>query len=602
MPEHTSPHWLLITLGALTVCAAFLGGIGAMNNPVIAQDGAPSVAPTQVRVIWEREPHRRATISWTTTLPGSSHRLLLAETSQAGAAQPAWSIEVEQVKSGKIDEELEVYYHHAVVDTLLPSTRYYFQVESDAQPSQEGWFITAPADDRRVKLLYGGDSRSDWEDRQGMNRRMALLLEEDEEILALWHGGDFVSDGGEWGDWDQWLTDHALTTTAQGRVMPVIPTRGNHERDGEMYNRVFGWPGGEDREQNYFVTKMGQWATLVTLDSEASVLGDQRDWLEATLLSNQDARWLVAGYHTPAWPAVKIPGPALAWVPYFERYSVDMVCENDGHALKRTVPILGDKMDPAGVVYVGEGGLGVKQREPNPEHWYLQSPGQTMSAHHVQVLTFEEDRLGYEAIGMDGALLDTYERSPRERMLAPFKVERSSSFDERGYYLRFNRGLDRDTIAPDKISASPELPIEDFKLAADRSLAKLYFAQAPVPGATYTLDLSALRDPAGNPLASPTYELVVDAAEVADMGGMPDMREVDMAPDAPDMRQGEEPREEDMGGTPMPDMASAPPEDQEEDDGGCSSSGQGTPALPGPLAALLLGLFWRERSRGRSAR
>ncbi|CAN0511308.1 unnamed protein product, partial [Laminaria digitata] len=370
--------------------------------------------PVHVRVIWEESPATQATFSWTTTDAGQSHAVRLATTSQKDNPAPAWERTVDVAETALYDDDAGAHYHHVFVDNLTPSTTYHFVVETDGEVSEERWFTTAPVDDRRVKLLYGGDSRSDWEDRRQMNRRMAILLQDDPEILALWHGGDFISAGSAWGAWAPWLAGHQLTTTSEGRILPIIPTRGNHERDGELYNAVFSTPGA-DVDSNYFATQMGSTARLITLDSEGSVFGDQIAWLERELIASQDSTWLLAGYHTPAYPAVKIAGPAKNWVPLFERYNVDLVCENDGHALKRTVPIRDEKMDPTGVVYVGEGGLGVKQREPQGTQWYLQEPGQSMSAHHVQVLTFEPDKLTYQAIGMDGAELDTYERTPRQR-------------------------------------------------------------------------------------------------------------------------------------------------------------------------------------------
>lgn len=244
-----------------------------------------------------------------------------------------------------------------------------------------------------------------------MNRRIAALVESDPNILALSHGGDFVADGGDWSEWDEWLRDHAQSFTADGRILPVLPTRGNHEGDAGFYNRVFGFPGGD--EVDYFVSHVGANLALVILDSNVSHGGDQRAWLEEQLIAQQDRRWIVPGYHQPAYPAVKTPGPALEhWVPLFEQYEVDLVCESDGHALKRTVPIRGGEQAADGIVYVGEGGLGVSQRTPSSK-WYLEGGGMAASASHVQVLSFSPDELRYEAIAMDGEVLDTYIAVPR---------------------------------------------------------------------------------------------------------------------------------------------------------------------------------------------
>ena len=314
---------------------------------------------------------------------------------------------------------------------LSPSTQYYFTVVSDGEMTEELHFITAPVDDRPFKLLYGGDSRSDPDDRRAMNDRMRELLEADPAIIALAHGGDFIADGDDWGQWSSWLDDHELTTTGDGRVLPIIPARGNHEDDGEMFNAVFNWPGG--LADDYYTSLLGANLSYITLDSNSSQGGDQRDWLRTELENAQSGRWIMANYHRPAYPAVKSPGGALEhWVPLFEEFNVDIVCESDGHVLKRTVPIRDGEFDETGVVYIGEGGLGVSQRRPSSE-WYLESPGMAESAHHVQVLHVTPDAIEYEAVLMDGTVADTFSRQPRRRgMAVPPGVQSVVSPDVRG--------------------------------------------------------------------------------------------------------------------------------------------------------------------------
>ena len=473
--------------------------VGVANQRVRASDD--QAGPRQLRVVWEQDPAHHARISWTTSAAGAQHTVYY-DTAPRQGDLGAYNAQVSAAATGHYGEDAALpTYHHAELEGLAPSTRYYFVVESDGVALEERWFETAPADDRRVKLLYGGDSRSDWEDRRRMNQRMAALLEQDPEIVALWHGGDFVDEGDDWDDWTAWLDDHPLTTTPQGRVLPVIPTRGNHERSGRMYNEVFGTPG-PDEVRNYFVTQLGEHASLLTLDSQASVRGEQRTWLERQLIELQQRRWILAGYHTPAWPAVKIAGPVYySWVELFERYRVDLVCENDGHALKRTVPILADAEHPDGVVYVGEGGLGVKQRDPDEERWYLKGGGMTRSAHHVQRLTIEPGRLGYEAIGIDGQILDTWERAPRAmRMIGPFELEDIEQEREDRIVLHFTHGVAPEEMGPEDLSLSPAVPIEKLYTNYSGSELKVSFTEPLQPGTEYTVDLSGVRDVSGRAL------------------------------------------------------------------------------------------------------
>lgn len=586
--------WVGPTILLACVAAVLAGDVAD------AQQGGGAIE--QLRVVWEEDPAHHARISWTTAAaPGAA---TVHYDTQPRQGQPgAYAFTVTTLESGHYDGEDTPLFHHAELEGLEPSTRYYFTVEVDGETSPELWFETAPVDARRVRLLYGGDSRSDWEDRRRMNQRMAQLVEQDPEILALWHGGDFVDEGGDWNDWDAWLDDHTLTITSEGRILPVIPTRGNHERSGGVYNNVFGTPGA-DRLHNYFTTQMGPHARLLTLDSEASMLGDQRDWLERELIDAQQSRWILAGYHTPAWPAVKIAGPALYhWVPLFERYRVDLVCENDGHALKRTVPILDEQQDPDGVVYVGEGGLGVKQRTPDPERWFLKEPGVTMSAHHVQVLTIEPDRLAVEAIGMDGEVLDSWERAPRpERMIAPFTIESFEQLNERKFVLTLSHGVDPATLTPESISTDPPRAIEKLFNGKVLSEATIFFEEYPEPGQTYTLDLSSVRDLSGRELEDATFTFTAagEPAVQPDMGEDMSAGAQDMgaAPDtptdpSPDMSAGA-----DMSGAG--ESAGGEEGDDPDDDTGCATTSPSSPPAPAaPLGLALLGVFGARARRRR---
>jgi hypothetical protein len=371
-----------------------------------AQDAAPwteleGTRPAQWRVIFGTDPATQATISWSTAEEGTDHRVsLYSSTGEVAADEPAITIECQ--RNGRYTpqgaDESSAWYHHARVDGLEPSSTYHFVLSSDDVSSPEFFFTTAPQDDRPFQLIYGGDSRSGLEARQEVNRMMAKLLEESPQIVAFAHGGDYIYDGRRWPMWSTWLSHHELTTTAAGRVLPIIPVRGNHDI-GPLFDEVFDAPGGSGH--NYYTTRIGSQVALVTLNSEISTAGDQAVWLEEELETLRPSkRWLLAQYHRPAYPAVKTPGSCKAsWVPLFERFDVDLVLESDGHVVKRTVPIRDEKHDPTGVTYIGEGGLGVPQRVPDAERWYLQPPGMTARGHHVTVLEFSPQQLRMRTVG-----------------------------------------------------------------------------------------------------------------------------------------------------------------------------------------------------------
>jgi hypothetical protein len=365
--------------------------------------------PSQWRVIWTKSPATQATISWTTAKRGTKH-LVRYGIRSSGVGELASSQDAQ--RNGAYSGADGEYYHHARVSGLKPSTTYQFAIESDGKKSPVMHFTTAPSDDREFRLLFGGDSRTGIVSRGQVNLLMADLSANDDQLIAFAHGGDYIVSGKNWSQWSTWLSQHELTVTKSGKALPIIPTRGNHD-GGPLYDEIFDTPGGSGK--NYFHTMISPKVALVTLNSEISAGGDQRAWLAETLVDlRPKVRWLLAEYHRPAWPAVKSPGSAKKfWVPLFEKFNLDLVVESDGHVIKRTVPIRDDKQVEGGIVYVGEGGLGVPQRKPKSDRWYLQKPGMSGVGHHVMRVTFGKAKMDYEVLLLDRKIKDRTRFLPR---------------------------------------------------------------------------------------------------------------------------------------------------------------------------------------------
>ncbi len=385
--------------------------------------------PAQWRVVWTDDASRKATISWTTAEPGEKHVVYYGTKSGGREGKPALSQECQsngiytitqpnppKPKEGETPEQAlkrnppkkiaPAYYHHARIKELKPNTRYYFVLESDGERSREFYFRTAPAEGTDFTLIHGGDSRSGHANRCRMNLRIAEQAKSDSKVLAFAHGGDYIVSGVRWEQWRLWLSQHELTTLEDGRVLPIIPTKGNHD-GGKIYFEVFDL---EEKTKRWHTTMLGKDVALVTLDTNSPGGGPQAEWLEAELKRLRPAvRWLIVQYHRPMYPAVKGPAThAPIFCPLFDKYNVDIALESDGHCMKRTVPIRDGKKDPTGIVYVGEGGLGVGQRKTNPDRWYLKDGGKAGSAHHVIRLDFNPDDMRVRFILMDGSAWDDH--------------------------------------------------------------------------------------------------------------------------------------------------------------------------------------------------
>ncbi len=566
--------------------------------------------PGHLRVLWTEDPAHRATISWTTSAAGSTHEVYLDTVSRGGTLGAyARKVTANKVAIGGAST------HHAVVTDLQPSTTYYFVVVSDGKASPERHFLTAPVDDRAFRLLSGGDSRTGIAERRKMNQLMARLVEQDPGIIAFVHGGDYNAAANDWEEWAGWFEDHALTFTSTGRVLPLIPTRGNHEGDGSMYNAVFNTPGGS--AGNYYALRLGANVTLLTMDTTTSIGGNQTKWLEQQLQAAQAGRWVVANYHHPAFPAVKTPsGARQFWVPLFEKYNVDIALESDGHALKRTLPIRGEKHDATGVVYVGEGGLGVPQRAPSTSHWYLKAPGMAKSAHHVQLLSFSPEKLVYQAKGMTGTLEDSYTFQPkRTGTVVPPPVEAPApaapvlasvtARSDTQVAVTYSADMDAATIgAPtayqltSTLPNAPEVQVRD--VAAESPRTYVLSTTRLTEGGDYTLTVKGARSTEGGTAAQPlTSTFKVPAATPAPAPTEPTEPE----PTEPDPT---EPQPTDPGPAgpvdPLPTTPSKPqqppgvqPAPEQPRASGCSAAGGGL--LWAGVAASALVARRRRRTR-----
>lgn len=374
--------------------------------------------PAHWRVVWSGDTSTSATISWSTAENGKKH-VVHYGTKNVGSDTEKYEFHAEAPKNGpysitekEAKDTKTAFFHHCPLTGLTPGTNYYFVLESDGKFSKPLYFKTAPKSGD-FKLLTGGDSRSGIASRCLMNLRMAKEFSEKPEILALVHGGDYIVSGRSWRQWRSWLSNHELTTLSDGRVLPVIPTRGNHD-GGPLFFEIFNLEKNRADLSFWHSIQVTDDVNIVTLDTNYSAKGAQEEWLEKQLSKlRPKSRWLLTNYHRPLYPAVKSPaGQTSVFVPLFEKYNVDLSLESDGHCIKRTVPIRDGKEDPTGIVYVGEGGLGVGQRTPKTDLWYLKG-GYAGRGHHVMQLSFSKDALEVETIMLEGNTIDKVTLKPR---------------------------------------------------------------------------------------------------------------------------------------------------------------------------------------------
>lgn len=383
------------------------------------------------RIYWTESPSSHAILSWTSDIMGNANYVVYD--TKPALDTSIYKYRVEANQNGQITYKPsdayagvpKSFFHHADVEQLEPNTTYYYRFCTDNTCSPEYNFKTAPSQSAHLTVLFGGDSRIGKEegsdpaahvDRRAANLLVKHLVEDDSAILALVHGADFGMNA-NWQYLYHWFNDHELTITDNKRVLPLIISRGNHDHEiGFTENFRLGKVTENNSDGYYYCTQLTDSIALLTLNTETSMAGYQKEWLEKTLAAKRpSSAWLFVQYHKPAYPAVKhfdredFARVRQVWVPLFEKYAIDIALESDGHALKKTVPLLQNKPNPKGIIYIGEGGMGVPQRTPDPERWYFLNGGHASSNHHVWKLTFQPQVLSVKAFGFDKDTILSFE-------------------------------------------------------------------------------------------------------------------------------------------------------------------------------------------------
>jgi len=250
---------------------------------------------------------------------------------------------------------------------LAADTVYYFVIQDSNSTSARMKFRTAPADDSPFTAIAGGDSRNNWDVRINANKMAAKL-----KPLFIMFGGDMTS-GDSSSEWQTWMDHWQETITSDGRLIPVIAARGNHENNNTVISSLFDSP----QANIYFALTFGQdMLRTYTLNSEDVEGGNQASWLSGDLAANQQVSWRFAQYHKPMRPheSSKSEGNSEynAWAQLFYDYKVQLIVECDSHVVKSTWPVrpfTGSGSDEGfirddenGSVYVGEGTWGAPLR------------------------------------------------------------------------------------------------------------------------------------------------------------------------------------------------------------------------------------------------
>ncbi|WP_438426608.1 fibronectin type III domain-containing protein [Aquimarina macrocephali] len=300
--------------------------------------------------------------------------------------------------------------NYARLTGLQADTAYYFVIKDSEGVSKRFWFKTAPSDpNTRLSIIAGGDSRNNRTPRQNANRLVAKIRPH-----AVLFGGDMTSSSSS-SQWKNWFDDWQLTIGADGRMIPVVAARGNHESSNDIRD-LFDIPTAAGGEY-YALSFGGNLIRTYTLNTEVTPAGTQGTWLANDLASNSASHtWAVAQYHRATRPHE--PGKSEqndqyeAWSKPFYTHAVQLVMESDSHVVKRTWPIKPSTgsgsdegfvrvdTDPKRAVYVGEGCWGAPLRNASDTKTWTRAAA---SFNQFKWLWIDKNKIELRTIKVDNA-------------------------------------------------------------------------------------------------------------------------------------------------------------------------------------------------------
>ena len=300
----------------------------------------------------------------------------------------------------------------SVLNDLEPDTEYEFHLAGEEVLYR---FRTLPKSvDRPIRIAIGGDAYKDLASYKKMNLQVASWSP---DFVIL--GGDiaYANKGDQVTRWKAFFLEWQKSMHAtDGRLIPLVAAVGNHEISSDFLKKK--------ARGSYFLDlfpylERGSYGTLDVLGKLtffildtghiARIEGEQVNWLKERLKKTESA-YKIAVYHEGAYPSVyaykgKVPKLLRSvWCPLFEEYGLLAAFENHNHAFKRTFPIKEEKVDPKGVVYIGDGCWSVSPRKTKKQ-WYLDV---SKSVSSFSLLTISKEGIDIQSINNKGEVFDKW--------------------------------------------------------------------------------------------------------------------------------------------------------------------------------------------------
>ena len=229
-----------------------------------------------VRVIFNQDASNSATIIWDQNT-GTFLNFYL------DTIEPSINNYINSYKLSSVNLAKGMNNHIIRLKYLKPNTRYYFIIQDSEGFNKTYYFSTVSnSSDTKLSFIAGGDSRDGREVRIKANKLVAKL-----KPHAVLFNGDFIGLDID-KQWLEWFVDWEYTISGNGRISPLVVTRGNHELSNKVMVELFDCP----NKKIYYETNFGgKLLNLISLNSEILKIGPQKFFLRKTLEEHKDYYW-----------------------------------------------------------------------------------------------------------------------------------------------------------------------------------------------------------------------------------------------------------------------------------------------------------------------
>lgn len=309
-------------------------------------------------------------------------------------------------------------FHTVRLTNLEPETAYFYRTVNvgtggDTLYSDVYPFKTAVKKDTPIGFAVFSDSQG----RPNPNvwGQIATMAEKERPDFAI-HAGDHVDNGDRYSDWIGMALPQGQPFMSKYVVYATI---GNHERDAAHYHKYLGHP----EQKRAFTVDYGN-TQIILFDSNQDMATGSKHYKELEAeLAKATARWIIVAHHHCIYSSDNddhgntrlakstLGIPRLQHLPaLYEKYGVDLVFYGHVHTYERTWPIRGGKVDnKKGVVYVQVGGNGGGLETPAPlRSWFT---NKIYYGHHFGNVRIAGDELHFQALNLDGHIIDQFELS-----------------------------------------------------------------------------------------------------------------------------------------------------------------------------------------------